>query len=224
MREQAVGRRQRAGRPGVVCVLCCAADLLRIGRTPLQAPDGRLSLDSDFLIPLFVSNGNVSIELSQRQVLSVIGPAHRQHLAADFELLHGLLLGAPQAEIALCGRRQLLRHGVVAEALYGVVVRVLENALALARPDDDGLVGAAGRETLAVARVSARVHIVLVTLQTVQKIPVVRVVDENAIAHRDQNLTQDDEAAAAAGGSSSSSSDGGSGGESSGDGEEEGEK
>ena len=56
-----------------------------------------------------------------------------------------------------------MRDGIVSQALDCVVVRVLEDALQLGRPDDDALVGAAGREPLPVPRVRHAVDIVFVT-------------------------------------------------------------
>ena len=62
-------------------------------------------------------------------------------------LLHRLLLSRPQPEVRVCARRQLVAHGVVGQALQGVVVAVLQDALKLGGPDDDALVGAAGGES-----------------------------------------------------------------------------
>jgi hypothetical protein len=60
-------------------------------------------------------------------------------------------------------RLYLMRHRIVGQALDGVIVRVLEDALQLGGPDDDALVGASGRKPLAVAGVRHAVHVVLVT-------------------------------------------------------------
>ena len=57
-------------------------------------------------------------------------------------LLYGLLLAGPEAEVAVGAGGELVGDGVVGQALDGVVVRVLEDALQLARPNDDALVGA----------------------------------------------------------------------------------
>ena len=58
-----------------------------------------------------------------------------------------------------------MRDGIVSQALDCVVVRVLEDALQLGRPDDDTLVGAARCEPLPVPRVRHAVDIVLVTFR-----------------------------------------------------------
>ena len=57
-------------------------------------------------------------------------------------LLHRLLLAGPESEVAVGAGGELVGDGVVGQALDGVVVRVLEDALQLARPDDHALVGA----------------------------------------------------------------------------------
>jgi hypothetical protein len=55
-----------------------------------------------------------------------------------------------------------MRNRIVCQTLDRVVVRVLEDALQLGRPDDDALVGAAGRKSLAVPGVRDAVDVVLV--------------------------------------------------------------
>ena len=55
-----------------------------------------------------------------------------------------------------------MRDWIVCETLYRVVVRILQDAFQLGRPDDDALVSTTGRKSLAVPRVRHAVHVVLV--------------------------------------------------------------
>jgi len=55
-------------------------------------------------------------------------------------LNHRLLLLPPEAKVELGARRKLRCAWRVGQAKDGLVVRVLENALGLAGPDDDGVV------------------------------------------------------------------------------------
>eukprot|EP00965_Chrysotila_dentata_P168907 5577418-Pleurochrysis_carterae.AAC.1 len=68
----------------------------------------------------------------------------------DLVLGDRLLLRRPEPEVCGGGGGERLRDWVVRERLDRVVVRVLQDALGLGRPDDDGLVGAARGEALAV--------------------------------------------------------------------------
>ena len=61
-------------------------------------------------------------------------------------------------------------------------MRVLEETLRLAGPDDDRLVRAAGGEPLAVLAVGHGVHRVLMPLQAVEEVAIGGVVDEHAAA------------------------------------------
>eukprot|EP00966_Prymnesium_polylepis_P333071 7388538-Prymnesium_polylepis.1 len=95
---------------------------------------------------------------------------------------HQLMQRMREPEVARRRRGELLRDRVVREALDGVVVRILEDALRLGGPDDDRLVGAARREPLPVARVRHAVQRVLVPLERVQQVAVDRVVHQDAAA------------------------------------------
>ena len=66
--------------------------------------------------------------------------------------------GGTYAEVRGRAGGELVGRGVVADPLDGVVVLVLDHALALDRPDDHGAVRPAAREALAVALEPNAVH------------------------------------------------------------------
>jgi len=120
--------------------------------------------------------------VAEREAGAVVGPRNARDARAHLVLGHRLLLGRPQAEVGHRRRGKRGGHGVVLEALDRVVVRVLEDALRLGRPDDDGLIGAARGEALAVARVGDAVERILVPFERLLQLTRRRIVDEHAVA------------------------------------------
>mmetsp|Transcript_49321 Transcript_49321/g.91830 ORF Transcript_49321/g.91830 Transcript_49321/m.91830 type:complete len:648 (+) Transcript_49321:2089-4032(+) len=157
-------------------------------RVPAQRPYGRVALNQHLLDARFVPDADASIELPQCQVHAVIGPRQRHNLGADFVLGNRFLLRAPEPKIRGGGARQLLRHGVVLQALDGFVVAVLEDALRLVSPDDDGLVRPPRRKPFAVAAVGHGVHCLFVAFERVQQVPVHGVVHKHPTPHARHQL------------------------------------
>jgi hypothetical protein len=86
---------------------------------------------------------------------------HVQVRGTDLDLVHRLGFWRPEAKVSGCGAGQLLRDWVVCQALDGVIVGVLEDALCSAGPDDDGLIRTARRKARAIAGVRYAVHNIL---------------------------------------------------------------
>ena len=78
---------------------------------------------------------------NQKSYLPIVGPRAAVDPGGHLVLLHRLLLAGPEAEVAVGAGGELVGDGVVGQALDGVVVRVLQDALQLARPDDHAFVG-----------------------------------------------------------------------------------
>lgn len=74
-----------------------------------------------------------------------------------------------------------MRDWIKCQTLDRVAVGVLQETLELVRPDDDGLVGTAGSEFLAIPSTGDRVHGVLVAFQCLQQGSGVGVVDEDSL-------------------------------------------
>ena len=155
---------------------------------PRQRPDGRAPLDLNLLATRPVPHRHAPVVLPEREVLAVLGPPHAENLAAHLVFLHGLLLRSPEPKVAGGGGRELHRAGVEREALHRLVVVVLEDALSLRRPDDDGLVRAAGREPRPFEAPRYRVHRILVSLERVEQGAVLAPVNQNPIAHPSHQL------------------------------------
>merc|ERR1740122_516899 len=103
-------------------------------------------------------------------------------------LQHRLLLRRPQPKVGGRAARQLLCNRVVSQALNGLVVVVLQDALGLVRPNNHLFVCTARGELLAMPRVRYAEDAVLVALQRVDKVPVRGIVDEHTIARRHDDL------------------------------------
>ena len=100
-------------------------------------------------------------------------------------LCHRLLRRRPEPDIAGGCTGERMRDGVVREALDRVSVRVLEDALGLGRPNNNGLVRPARRKPLPVPRVRHRIQHVLVPLERRELLAARGVVEKDAVAARD---------------------------------------
>eukprot|EP00754_Rhynchopus_humris_P012586 Rhum_TRINITY_DN14297_c3_g1::Rhum_TRINITY_DN14297_c3_g1_i1::g.78660::m.78660 len=160
-------------------------------RVPRERPHGGRALHAQLLVACLVADRDDAVEVPEGQVLPVVRPRARKHLRRHLVLRHTLLLRRPQPEVRRRRRRQLLRRGVVRQALDRVGVLVLQDALGLGRPDDYHLVGSSRRKPLPVLAVRHAVHSVLVSLQAVDRVASRRVrggVHEHPHAHRRDEL------------------------------------
>mmetsp|Transcript_81924 Transcript_81924/g.163133 ORF Transcript_81924/g.163133 Transcript_81924/m.163133 type:complete len:221 (+) Transcript_81924:539-1201(+) len=149
---------------------------------PLERPDGSVARDLHLLNARLVTQRDLAVEHAKREACAVVGPAHTEDARLDLVLRYRLLLGRPEPEVPRGPRSQLLRDTVVAQALDGVIVAVLEDTLGLACPDDDRLVLAARGEALAILGVCDGIKRLLMSLERVQEVAVHAVVHEHPAA------------------------------------------
>jgi len=154
-----------------------------------ESPNWTLALiDGEELSTSLVFDQDCTVEEADGEQLAIWRPVAGNTPCWSLGLVDALAIRHPKTEVNARAGCERLKHWVEAQGLDLVVVGVFQQTLPFCRPNDDSIVGSAGREPLPILRVSDAEDGIFVTFDFVQELSSLSLVDEDEVGNTDENL------------------------------------